>query len=60
MERLAFERSKGSESIETRGKAEGRQPNAGRYVDLVARRCRIFSLCGCGQVAYLAEICWIK
>lgn len=57
-ERLAFERSKGSVSIETRGKAEGRPPDAERYIDLVVRRCRIFSLGECGQVMYLAEICW--
>lgn len=42
-ERLTFERSKGSESTETRGKEEGSQPDAGRYVDLVVGRCSIFS-----------------
>lgn len=45
-------------AIETRGKAEGRLPDAERYMDLVVRRCRIFSLCDCGQVTYLAEIYW--
>lgn len=58
VERLAFERSKGSGPIETGGDAEGRQPDSGRYVDLVVRRCGVFSLCDCGQVTYLAEICW--
>lgn len=58
MERLGFERSKGSGSIETREKADGRSPGAGRYIDLVVRRCRSFSLCDCGQVTYLAELCW--
>lgn len=58
LERLAFERSKSSISIEIRWKTEGRPPDAERYIDLVVRRCRIFYLCDCGQVMYLAEIFW--
>lgn len=41
---MTFEKSNGSVSIETRGKTKCRPPVTGRYIDLVMRRCRIFSL----------------
>ena len=58
VKRLTFERNKGSGFTETEGEAEGRQPDVGRCLDLVAKRCGAFSPCDCDQVTYLAEICW--
>ena len=55
---MTFERSNGSVSIETREKTKCRPPDTGRYIDLVMRRCKVFSLCDCGQVTYLSEIRW--